>query len=70
MPGLIKKIKNMIELVDCEEDELKEYIGHKNAKAVKSFLETKVNIGGTDLIFPELQDDNLTQMEKILDAEE
>ena len=42
---LMKSIKNMIELVRINEADLKKLVGHKNARAIKSFLETKVGSG-------------------------
>ena len=43
MPIVIKHCKNMMDLVCMPFDQLKDIIGAKNAKQVKSFLETKVD---------------------------
>jgi len=43
MPQLMAKCKNMVELANLEYEQLKEIVGPKNAKMIKSFLETKVN---------------------------
>ena len=50
MPGInsnnikqiTKNVKNMVELVEMDETQLRDLITLKNAKMVKSFLETKV----------------------------
>ena len=50
MPGInsnnikqiTKNVKNMVELVEMDEAQLRDLITLKNAKLVKSFLETKV----------------------------
>ena len=42
---ITKKVRNMVELCQMEEDELKKIIGARNAKELKSFLERKVEIG-------------------------
>ena len=40
---VMKHCKNMLELVQIPYEQLKDVIGAKNAKQVKSFLETKVD---------------------------
>lgn len=40
---IMKSVKNMIELVRMDESDLQKLVGNKNAKAIKSFLETKVD---------------------------
>jgi ERCC4-type nuclease len=42
---ITKKVRNMVELCEIKEDDLKKMIGARNAKELKSFLERKVEIG-------------------------
>lgn len=40
---IMKSVKNMIELVRMDESDLRKLVGNKNARAIKSFLETRVD---------------------------
>ncbi len=46
--SIVNKVRNMVELCQLDEEELKKIIPPRNAKELKMFLQRKVEIGRTN----------------------